>query len=98
MVRVMSHRRYSEKQRQAWVAKFERTGSSAAAFCRKHQLNYQAFLRWRREPADQSQLVPEFLEVEVPRPSAGGAPSETVEFIFPSGLVLRIQPQGSPRS
>jgi transposase-like protein len=95
----MSRRRYTDKQRQGWVAKFERSTSSAAAFCSKHQLNYQSFLRWRREAGGGAESGPEFLELEVPCPAGTGeAEPEMVELTFPSGLVLRIQPQRAPGS
>jgi transposase-like protein len=94
----MSRRRYTEKQRKTWVAKFERSSTSAAAFCRKHRLNYQVFLRWRREAGGGAESAPEFLEIEVPSPAAGSGTAETVELTFPGGLVLRIHPQSAPRS
>jgi transposase-like protein len=94
----MSRRRFTEKQRQALVAKFEQSSTSAAAFCRKHQLTYQVFLRWRRAASGGAEPAPEFLEIEVPSPAAGSGTAESVELTFPSGLVLRIQPQPAPRS
>jgi len=97
MLRVMSRRRFTEKQRLALVDKFDRSGTSAAAFCRKHRLTYQSFLRWRREATQQAEPAPEFVEIEVPRPSPGPR-AETVELTFPSGLVLRIEQQPAPRS
>ena len=92
MLRAMSRRRYTEKQREAWVAKFDRCDSSAAAFCRRHRLNYQVFLRWQREAAKKAQPSPQFLEIEVPCP-APAPQAQMVELTFPSGLVLRIHPQ-----
>ena len=97
MLGGMSRRRYTEKQRQALVAKFERSDTSAAAFCRKHRLNYQVFLRWRRAESLAAEPAPEFLEIEVPCPAPGSGSTETVELSFPSGLVLRIYPQAAPR-
>ena len=97
MLRAMSRRRYTDKQRQAWVAKFDRSSSSAAAFCRRHRLNYRNFLRWRRVAGVETEPAPEFLEIEVPCPAGSGA-AEAVEVAFPSGLVLRIHPQPAAHS
>ena len=41
-------KRFSEKQRAALLARFERWEGSAAAFCRKHGLSYQTLRGWRR--------------------------------------------------
>ena len=92
----MSHRRYTDKERKAWLAKFEQSTTSAAAFCRKHRLSYQSFLSWRREADRVAAPVAGFVEVEVPRP-AGRVANEAVELAFPGGLVLRIIQQPAPR-
>lgn len=93
----MSHRRYTDKEREAWLAKFEQSNTSAAAFCRKHRLSYQSFLCWRREERRRGEPVAEFVEVGVPRPATGRGVTEAVELAFPGGLVLRVIQQPAPR-
>ena len=92
----MSHRRYTEKERKAWLAKCDQSTTSAAAFCRKHRLSYQGFLCWRREANRAAGSATEFIEVDVPRP-VGRMANEAVELSFPGGLVLRIIQQPAPR-
>lgn len=83
------------------MSKFERSGSTAAAFCRQHRLAYQTFLGWRRELAatTEASAAPEFVELEAAPREAG--PTEAggqvmVELVLGGGMVLRIHgPQGS---
>ncbi len=92
----MSSRRTTRKQRENWLAQFDQSSLSAAAFCRKHQLSYQSFLNWRRKARPKKVVAsPEFIEVEVP--SLGTTPSDhgVVEVTFPDGLLLRISSQSS---
>ena len=95
----MSYRRYTEEERAAWLAKFERSAASAAAFCREHGISYGGFMRWRRQAAPEPEpSAPEpadFIEFEVPRSSEVLAPvqsGQSVELCFPCGLTLRIVP------
>ncbi len=92
MLGAMSYRRYTEEERAAWLARFERFTGSAVSFCREQELNYQSFLRWRREAASEAPGAPEFIELALPSPASAPA-GETVELIFPGGLTLRINPQ-----
>lgn len=96
MLGAMSYRRYTEEERAAWLAGFERFTGSAASFCREQGLSYQSFLRWRRETTPKATGAPEFLELEFPCPApVPGA--ESVELIFPGGLIVRINPQATRR-
>jgi len=96
----MPSRRFTKKQREHWLAQFDQSTLSAAAFCREHQLGYQGFLNWRRKAQPiEPKATTEFIEVEVPKPSPtpinhGGM----VELVFPDGLRLRIHPKPSARS
>lgn len=96
----MSSRRFTKKEREHWLAQFDRSTLSAAAFCREHQLGYQGFLNWRRKAQPiEPKTVTEFIEVEVPKPpSTPISGSAMVELVFPYGLRLRIHPQSSARS
>lgn len=96
----MSSRRFTKRQREHWLAQFEQSNLSAAAFCREHQLGYQGFLNWRRKarPTEAKNLT-DFIEVEVPAPQTTLISHESVvELTFPGGLLLRIHPQVSARS
>lgn len=96
MLGAMSYRRYTEEERAAWLARFERFTGSAVSFCREQGLNYQSFLRWRREVTPETTGAPEFIELALPCPASAPA-AETVELIFPGGLTLRINPQPARR-
>jgi transposase-like protein len=71
--RAMSHaipsprsRRTTSSERAQLLSAFDRSGLSAAAFARQHQINYTTFCGWRqrREKA----RTPDFVEVELPEP------------------------------
>ncbi len=96
----MSSRRFTKKEREHWLAQFDQSNLTAAAFCREHQLGYQGFLNWRRKarPAE-VKTGTEFIEVEVPPPTNTPVNHGTVvELSFPGGLLLRIHPQSAARS
>jgi hypothetical protein len=96
----MSSRRTTRKQREHWLAQFDQSTLTAAAFCREHQLSYQSFLNWRRNAQlIEADTLTEFIEVEVPAPIATPiSHSSVMELTFPGGLRLRIHPQSSARS
>ena len=60
-------KRFSERQRAALLAKFERRDGSAAAFCRRHGVSSQTLRVWRRAKSKgrQSAQPMEFVEVEL---------------------------------
>ena len=82
------------------MAEFERSGSSAAAFCREKGLAYQTFLNWRRRSALSLAQEPrtsesEFVEVELPASASTpgrGSADPAVELILAGGSILRIYP------
>jgi transposase-like protein len=73
-------RRTSLQERTALLAAFERSGLSAAAFARQHDLRYTTFCAWRHRHT-QTQPTPAFVEVEVVPASA------------PAGLVIELGTQ-----
>jgi hypothetical protein len=95
-------KRFSEKQRSGFLAKFEHWEGSAAGFCRKHGLSYQSLLNWRRSAASRPRAEEPvgFVEFELcsePAPPAPPAHSETrrgavVELELGAGVVLRVYP------
>ena len=77
-------RRSTATERAQLLAAFDRSGLSAAAFARKHQLNYTTFCGWRqrRTPATAS---PAFVEVEVT------PPAPPVELLIELGPSARLR-------
>ena len=63
-----SGRRTTARQRAKLLAAFDRSGLSAAAFARKHQINYTTFCGWRQR-RDKTR-APDFIQVELPEPGA----------------------------
>ena len=57
-----------------WLAAFDRSGLSAAAFTRRHGLNYTTFCGWRQRRA-KAKTSPAFVQVELPEPAV---PAELV--------------------
>ncbi len=68
-------RRTTARQRATLLAAFDRSGLSAAAFTRKHRINYTTFCGWRQR-RDKSR-APDFIQVELPEP--GASPDLIVE-------------------
>lgn len=61
-------RRTSAGQRSKLLAAFDRSGLSAAAFAREHQISYTTFCGWRQR-RDKTR-APDFIQVELPEPGA----------------------------
>jgi hypothetical protein len=47
------------------LAEFDRSGLSAAAFARRHQLTYTTFCSWRQQRA-KTRASPGFVQIEMP--------------------------------
>lgn len=60
--------RINARQRAKLLRAFDRSGLSAAAFARQHQINYTTFCGWRQR-RDKSR-APDFVQVELPEPGA----------------------------
>jgi transposase-like protein len=70
--------RTSPEQRDAFLAAFDRSGMSGAAFARLHGINYTTFAHWRQRRQRQRQSAENspttiFEEVEVRRPDSSNA-------------------------
>lgn len=93
----MARRKFSEKQKRSFLAKFEAWDGSAAAFCRKHRLSYQTLRAWRlraARPAEPAKPL-EFVEVEVVADRSGvmpGSAPPVAEIELGAGVVLRVFP------
>jgi hypothetical protein len=79
--------RSSASQRAQLLTAFDRSGLSAAAFARKHQLNYTTFCGWRQRRNQTAVTVPGFVQVELP--AAAAANVLIVELV--GGARLRIE-------
>lgn len=103
---MRSRKRYTKSERARWVAQFENSGISAAAFSRKHGLGPQSLLRWRKAveaaPRKHPSSTPEskneeikFVELDLSAP-AGKVVGEShggniaAELELPHGIRLRI--------
>ncbi len=76
--------RTTADQRAKLLAAFDRSGLSAAAFARKHQINYTTFCGWRQR-RDRAASSPEFVQVELP------ASSESTSLIVEVGAEIRLR-------
>lgn len=63
---------------------FDRSGLSAAAFARQHDLHYTTFCGWRQR-RDSAALSPAFVQVELP------APVPPVELVIEVGTQARMR-------
>jgi hypothetical protein len=78
-----SSRRTTARQRAKLLNAFDRSGLSAAAFARKHQIHYTTFCGWRQR-RDKTR-APDFIQVELPGPGAGD------ELIVEIGTDVRLR-------
>ncbi len=76
--------RISPTQRTEMLARFERSGLSAAAFARQHGLHYTTFCNWRQRQAKVN-IPPDFVQVEL------AAPSAPVELLIELGHFARLR-------
>ena len=100
----MARRRFTKKQKEDLVRKFERSGSSATDFCREHRLSCQSLRRWRggSKGSEGAAETTSFLELEVEPGKLERLRSRTgptVELVLGGGMVLRLfapQPERQP--
>lgn len=87
---AMTSTPYTDADKQAWLELHIDSGLSAAAFCREHELPYQAFLLWKRQPDTQIGL-PEFLEINTsPNMTSLASRQPIAELSLAEGITLRI--------
>lgn len=80
-------RRTDASRRAQLLAEFDRSGLSAAAFARQHQLTYTTFCNWRQQRA--ATPSPTFVQVELPASAA------VAELVIELGPHIRMR-IGSP--
>jgi hypothetical protein len=73
--------RTAAKRRAQLLSAFDRSGLSAAAFARQHQLNYTTFCGWRQRQV-KVKAAPDFVQVEVAAP---------VELLIELGVSARLR-------
>ena len=86
--RVMNHattsprsRRTTASERAELLRAFDRSGLSAAAFARKHEIHYTTFCGWRqrRDKAAGSSGLLKFVEVDLPLSSSASSTALIVD-------------------
>jgi transposase-like protein len=94
-MRILSdgRQRRSREEWQEIIARFQRSGQSENAFCKKHGLNRKAFRTWRARLSEEDQVGTAF--VEIPMETSATAPMPTYleagsfEIQLPGGVTLR---------
>ena len=76
--------RTPSRRRAQLLAAFDRSGLSAAAFARQHDIGYTTFCGWRHRRA-KTKVSPTFVEVELPGPVAA------VELLIEVGAHTRLR-------
>ena len=85
--------RDQEKERQwrRWIAQWQTSGSSVAAFCARHGLSPGNFYAWRRtlqrRDAERTAFVPVQVVADVATP-----PLSPLEVVLADGRVVRVAP------
>jgi len=82
---TLGRREAAAVRREELLARFERSGVSAAEFTRQHGLNYTTFCGWRKR-WERARALPAFVQVEV----APGAGSEGLMVEFGSQARMEI--------
>lgn len=72
-----------------WIAARERSGESAAAFCRRHGLKYAQWRYWQRalRGVDVPPHAPALVPVQVAAPVATGA---RLTVVLPDGVQVQV--------
>jgi hypothetical protein len=81
--------RRTESEWRAIVARFERSGMSELAFCKKAKLSRPVFRRWRQRLAERDDAQSGFVEWVVPEVVEETAGRGEFELTLPGGAVLR---------
>jgi transposase-like protein len=84
---IKGRRRFTEQERSAYLARFERSGLSATEFCRRAKIHMSTFSFWRRTSAGRPLAAPTFAEVRL----NGTSPmTGAVTLHLPSGARLEV--------
>jgi hypothetical protein len=85
--------RRTEAEWRALFERFEKSGLSLVAFCRRTKLSRNSFLKWRRRLAGSARPAPAFVEWLASAPAKPEAVDERgageFELSLPGGVILR---------
>ena len=82
--------RRSESEWRSIFGRFEKSGLSESAFCRRSKLPRGTFVKWKRRLSQDTDPAPSFVEWIAPTPPAESAAiSGEFELSLPGGVVLR---------
>ena len=83
--------RRTESEWRSILVRYERSGLSESAFCRKSKLSRGTFMKWKRRLSGVSAPAPAFVEWIAPSGAAEEVPVRVGEFelTLPGGVVLR---------
>jgi transposase len=80
---------HKERQWRHWIAQWQHSGLSVAAFCARHNLAAASFYAWRRTLQDRDAAAAAFVPVRL---VADAAPASAVEVVLAAGCVVRVAP------
>jgi len=81
---------WSAAERSQWLSLFDKSGQTAAEFCRDNDLSPATLSVWRQQSGDAEPTEARLIEVPMPKISApsGGTPAVTLQ--LPSGARMDI--------
>ena len=80
---------HKERQWRSWIAQWQRSGLSVAAFCARHDLPTASFYAWRRTLQDRDDAAAAFVPVRL---VADEVPARVLEVVLADGRVVRVPP------
>jgi hypothetical protein len=83
-----TRKRYTSAERRSLVSRYQKSGLSQAAFCRKNNIAAATFTKWPGQCAKQKSATVKFVEFELPTPVETGA---SLEVGYPDGRLLRLR-------
>jgi transposase len=84
-----------ERQWRHWIALWQTTTSSVAAFCAQHHLSTACFYAWRRTLQRRDQQLPPFVPVHLVTDTPP-TPPQPLELLLADGRVVRVPPGFDP--
>lgn len=78
-----------ERQWRRWIAQWQRSGLSVAAFCARHDLPTARFYAWRRTLQGRNAAAAAFVPVRL---IADAVTASALEVILADGRVVRVAP------
>jgi transposase-like protein len=89
---------WTASERAEWLALFEKSGQTAAEFCRDNDLSPATLSFWlRQQVAPEPEQEPALVEVMMPALSSTASASAAVTIQLPSGLRMEITAGTDPK-